>query len=89
LRLEVLNEPKPGHATFSPLIAEATTSSKNAPIVFSASALETPAFSDTASMSSAFVIAYLAFSVSEYRFVIYLSRSADKLQALNGFASDF
>jgi len=40
-------------------------------------------------MSSAFVIAYLAFSVSEYRFVIYLSRSADKLQALNGFASSF
>jgi len=51
--------------------------------------LETPAFSDTASMSSAFVIAYLAFSVSEYRFVIYLSRSADKLQVLNGFASSF
>jgi len=28
LRLDVLNEPKPGHATFSPFLAEATTSSK-------------------------------------------------------------
>ena len=26
LRLDVLNEPKPGHATFSPFLAEATTS---------------------------------------------------------------
>ncbi|TSA52177.1 MAG: hypothetical protein D4R44_06240 [Actinobacteria bacterium] len=36
-------------------------------------------------MSSAFVIAYLAFSVSEYRFVIYLTRYEDKLQASNAF----
>ena len=44
LRLDVLNEPKPGHATFSPFLAEATTSSKNEPIVRSASAFDTPAF---------------------------------------------
>ena len=44
LRLVVLNEPKPGHATLSPLFVVSTTSSKNAAIVRSASALETSAF---------------------------------------------
>jgi len=40
-RFEVLNEPKPGHATLSPFLAFATTVSKKAPIVRSASAFET------------------------------------------------
>ena len=55
-RLVVLNEPKPGHATLSPFLVVATTVSKKAPIVRSASALDTPAASATASMSSALVI---------------------------------
>jgi len=56
LRLVVLNEPKPGHATFSPFVVVETTTSKNAATVRSASALVTFAFSATASMSSALVI---------------------------------
>src|SRR6056297_2365636 len=55
LRLVVLNEPKPGQATFSPFLVASTTWSKNAPRVRSASALETPAASATASISSALV----------------------------------
>jgi hypothetical protein len=53
---EVLNEPKPGHATLSPPLAAETTWSKKAPRVFSASALLTPAEPATASISSAFVM---------------------------------
>jgi len=52
-RFEVLNEPKPGQATLSPFIADETTRSKNSAIVRSASALDTPAFCDTASINSA------------------------------------
>jgi hypothetical protein len=54
--LEVLNEPKPGHATLLPCLADETTSSKNSEIVRSASAFDTPAFCDTASINSALVI---------------------------------
>ena len=55
-RLVTLNAPKPGHATLSPFFAPATTVSKNAPIVRSASAFETLAALATASMSSDLVI---------------------------------
>ena len=55
-RLVTLNAPKPGQATLSPLFAPATTVSKNAPIVRSASAFETLAALATASMSSDLVI---------------------------------
>ena len=40
--LEVLKEPKPGHATFSPFLVFSSTTAKNAVTVFSASALVTP-----------------------------------------------
>ena len=53
---EVLNEPKPGHATLSPFFAALVTVSKKAPMVFSASVLVTPAALATASISSALVI---------------------------------
>jgi ABC-type methionine transport system permease subunit len=56
LRAVVLNEPKPGHATFSPFIVEATTRSKKAVRVRSASAFVHSAAFDISSMSSAFVI---------------------------------
>jgi hypothetical protein len=52
----VLNEPKPGHATFSPFIVEATTRSKKAVRVRSASAFVHSDAFDISSMSSAFVI---------------------------------
>jgi hypothetical protein len=58
-RLVTLNAPKPGHATLSPFFAFATTVSKNAPIVRSASAFETFAALATASMSSDLVIIVL------------------------------
>ena len=56
LLFEVLNEPKPGHATLSPFFAALVTVSKKAPMVFSASVLVTPAALATASISSALVI---------------------------------
>ena len=55
-RWVTLKAPKPGHATLSPFFAPATTVSKNAPIVRSASAFETLAALATASMSSDLVI---------------------------------
>src|SRR5690606_33830295 len=63
-RFEVLQEPNPGQATFSPFLALLTTASKNAPIVRSASALVTPAAFATPSISSALVaICPLSFPV--------------------------
>ena len=55
-RLVTLNAPNPGQATLSPCFAPATTVSKNAPIVRSASAFDTLAALATASMSSDLVI---------------------------------
>ena len=55
-RLVTLNAPNPGQATLSPFFAPATTVSKNAPIVRSASAFDTLAALATASMSSDLVI---------------------------------
>jgi len=43
LRLVVLNEPKPGHATFSPFVVVETTTSKNAANVTKADAERTVA----------------------------------------------
>src|SRR4029079_13092786 len=48
-RVVWLNEPKPGHATLSFFVATVTWS-KNAPMVRSASALDTPADAETVSM---------------------------------------
>lgn len=81
-RFEVLNEPKPGQATLSPFIADETTRSKNSAIVRSASAFDTPAFCDTASINSALVISLPNFLGYGLPLNIYLSRFATKLQAL-------
>ena len=75
LRLVVLNEPKPGHATFSPDFATDTTWSKNAPSVRSASAFETPAASATASISSALVAIGSSFGWA-FRLGVVASRPA-------------
>jgi hypothetical protein len=56
LRRTVENEPKPGHATFSPSFVLAISTSKNAPSVRSVSALPRPAFAETSSISSALVV---------------------------------
>ena len=80
-RFEVLNEPKPGQATLSPFIADETTRSKNSAIVRSASAFDTPAFCDTASINSALVISLPCFLGYGLPLNIYLSRFANKLQA--------
>ena len=80
-RFEVLNEPKPGQATLSPFIADETTRSKNSEIVRSASAFDTPAFCDTASINSALVISLPCFPGYGLPLNIYLSRFEKKLQA--------
>lgn len=89
LRFEVLNEPKPGHATLSPLIADETTRSKNSAIVRSASALDTPAFCDTASINSALVIFLPNFLGYGLPLNNHLSRFENKLQALSGILDLF
>mgnify|MGYP001052502382 CR=1 FL=1 len=53
-------DPKPGQATLSPFFAPATTRSQNAPMVRSASALETFADFATLSTSSALVMGLLS-----------------------------
>ncbi|CAB4560677.1 unannotated protein [freshwater metagenome] len=78
LRLVVLNEPKPGHATFSPFLVEATTRSKKAVSVRSASALVHSACFATSSMSSALVIVV---SSSESEWCFKLSSKFTQLQA--------
>jgi hypothetical protein len=80
-RFEVLNEPKPGQATLSPFIADEMTRSKNSAIVRSASAFDTPAFCDTASINSALVISLPYFPGYGLPLNIYLSRFENKLQA--------
>ena len=79
-RFEVLNEPKPGQATLSPLIADEMTRSKNSAIVRSASAFDTPAFCDTASINSALVISLPCFPGYGLPLNIYLTRFANKMQ---------
>jgi len=80
LRSVVLNEPKPGHATFSPFLVEATIRSKNAARVRSASAFEHSAAFYTSSMSSAFVIVY---SSPESELSINLNCFDNKKQAFD------
>lgn len=88
-RFEVLNEPKPGQATLSPFIADEMTRSKNSAIVRSASAFDTPAFCDTASINSALVISLPYFLGYGLPLNIYLSRFEKKLQALRRFLIGF
>jgi hypothetical protein len=65
LRRTVENEPKPGHATFSPSFVFAMSTSKNAPSVRSVSALPRPAFDETSSISSALVVISVRTSCAE------------------------
>jgi len=80
-RLDVENEPKPGHDTLSPLFADSTTRSTNDWMTRSASADETPVFAATAARRSALVIAISLLSRNRSSVSINLNASADKMQA--------
>jgi hypothetical protein len=80
-RLDVENEPKPGHDTLSPFDAESTTRSTNAWMTRSASADETLVFAATAARRSAFVIAIALLSRNRSSVNINLTGYAPKMQA--------